>query len=107
MAKHSGKKEVVDSTQFNPKLQTGRLANPVVTRAEPTCGKNNLESEQAVDSVYYKEIGGNNICIRHDTILGTKIFFKNKRNNKSEKLHTQITSGTNTVTGRSCWQLSH
>ena len=69
--------------------------------------KNNLESEQAVDSVYYKEIGGNNICIGHHTILGTKIFFKNKRNNKSEKLHTQITSGTNTVTGRSCWQLSH
>ena len=51
MAKHSGKKEVVDSTQFNPKLQTGRLANPVVTRAELTCGKNNLESEQAVDGL--------------------------------------------------------
>ena len=70
-AKHSRKKEVVDSTQFNPKLQTGQLANPVVTRAELTCGKvcsKTIWSQSRPDSVDYRDIGGNNIGIGHHTI---------------------------------------
>ena len=93
----------MDSTQFNPKLQTGRLANPVVTRAELTCGKVCSKTIWSQSRPWTRYTIGRLVetIFALDITHGTKIFFKNKRNNKSEKLHTQITSGTNTVTGRS------